>query len=320
MMSRLLILATALLFVGKAKADFVYVVPEEVEERRIGVQEFVGKAEADFVYVVPVKEVEEKRIGVQDFAEGLYWRVLQNDMGCDCNPAIGNHKSNWGYRVGFFCDFARPERDFGVIWTHLNFNTRHHHESESNWRWKFNYDTIDLITSGDFCLNRCLLVRPFGGLRLAKIDQKSRSHVEKVSQCISDSFEIIKDNRDKADFNGLGPSVGIAAYYNFDGCTSIFGSISTGVLYGNFVIKSHGSETFTNPDETCFCSVRRTKQATQVFSDASIGIRWEGCSGRCANFILQISLEHHAYYQFNRLGNSGDLYLDGVSGLIGLKF
>jgi hypothetical protein len=82
-------------------------------------------------------------------------------------------------------------------------------------------------------------------------------------------------------------------------------------LYGKH--KTKFSETIETCDTSSFCSIHGHIDANIAAADAAFGIRWQKCI--CGNkaLLLQLGLEHHRYFDYNRFCNYGDLSFDGVN-------
>lgn len=93
---------------------------------------------------------------------------------------------------------------------------------------------------------------------------------------------------------------------------------STSWLYGKFDIRIHEFE--ESADAVDFSKIRRRPNASLAVADAGLGIRWEKCFWENKRLLLQVGLEHHCYFDYNRLGAYGDLSFDGVNFSAGIEF
>src|SRR6185436_20647961 len=79
---------------------------------------------------------------------------------------------NPGFRIGAGYEFACSNWDVGALWTHLD--SRAHRCDENRFRWHVHLDVIDLLVDYQSDCNSCFVLRPYLGVRIARIDQKLR--------------------------------------------------------------------------------------------------------------------------------------------------
>ncbi len=267
----------------------------------------------------------------------LYWRAYENGLDfCDPSEATDNTTSSgnvfsrtvgkgrepnfrWkpGFRIAAGYGFARSDWEIGASWTHFESKTNgSHHGNEL--RWNVKLDVVDVALGYDCQFNSCFNLRPFIGVRGAWIDQKLRNnHFSRLSSCsenntsVSDDFFVFKSNN-KQDFSGAGPLIGLGADFDIGCGFSFYANGSVAFLYGKFAIRnSEFSETI---DTFSCCRLKKHLDANFAAADAGIGIRWQKCLCDNMRLILQLGLEHHRYFDFNRLGGCcGDLSFDGMN-------
>lgn len=216
-----------------------------------------------------------------------------------------------GFRLGAGYELPCGDWDIAAYWTHLQ--SRTHGSNRGNpHRWKIDFDVIDVVTGYNFDSCNCFTIRPFFGLRGARIDQKLR--LEELSLSPIPSFI---ENRNKEKFVGIGPLIGIEADWNIGCGFRAFTSASVSWLYGNFRVRLN--EIDATVDSLNLCRVSNRIDGIQAAADFALGIRWETCF--CSNLVfLQLALEHHRYFDHNRFGNYGDLSFDGVTFSGGIEF
>jgi hypothetical protein len=238
---------------------------------------------------------------------------------------LESHKephSKWdlGFRVGAEiwtnCYLLEAE------WTHFN-GRASFHDGRQHGRWTIDYDVIDLIFGGSFCTTPCVHLTPFIGVRGARIKQKLDSHLETFfTALIGDNF-VFTDKKDKEDFWGVGPELGIKADWDL-GCNfSIYGSFDFVTYYGRVKGKHFDTDTFTKTLSVCDGKSHRCFNS--IGTDLALGLRWDACWCYCGceiTFMLNLGLEQHRIYDFSDLGSDGTFSLDGgVAGAgIGFRF
>ena len=152
-------------------------------------------------------------------------------------------------------------------------------------------------------------MRPFGGLRGARIDQS-------LTNSFRGSDQSFARKRNKEKFTGVGPLIGLEANVNILCGFSIYGSASVSWLYGNF--NNRLSDFNSTVDTVSSCKTRKRLDANLAAADAALGIRWKTCLCNM-KLILQLGLEHHRYFGYKQC-NHGDLSFDGVNFGAGIEF
>ncbi len=251
-------------------------------------------------------------------ADLLYWRALQNGLECGCAPKI---KNNWdfGYRIGLEYDRVCKGWNIGTYWTHFHNNYKHKSQNDNFTHWNLKYDTIDIIFGYEVSNDSCFSYTPLIGLRAARVNENLTAH---FNGCNCDSFDSnsVTDQDHKQKFCGIGPEIGIDADYSLGCGFSLFGRVGAGILYGKFKINVHDFETIPDPTDDGACCVSKSTQACQAFVDFALGIKWEYCFCNKMALITRLGVEHHRYFNQNRIGNYGDLIFDGAFLSLGLKF
>ncbi len=248
---------------------------------------------------------------------------------------------NWdaGFRLGTGYEFACGW-DIAAFWTHFHSQASRHHRneytfgSEHELRWKLDFDVVDVIGAREFDLGSCVTLSPFGGLRGARIEQKLHSNVfsranfylKSSSASFYSDLSPLSDSssnfttfnsHSKQKFWGIGPLIGIEADWNLGCGLSLYANASVAFLYGHFHLRSNESDRFLEGAD--FCNMKQRLYACQTVLDAGLGVRWQTCF--CGGIVwLQLGLEHHSYFNQNRLGGYGDLWLDGANFSAGIVF
>jgi hypothetical protein len=166
-------------------------------------------------------------------------------------------------------------------------------------------------------------LRPFIGLRGARIHHRLKSHLETLfTSSLIGNNTVFTDKNDKEHFWGIGPQIGFDANwyvgYNF----SFYGSFDVVTYYGDVRGKNLDTDTFT---KTVSVSNGRRKHCfNNVATDAALGIRWDSCStcfcGCDVCLMLKLGVEQHRIYDFSDLGSDGNLSLDGGIFAAGISF
>lgn len=241
-------------------------------------------------------------------------RVISRFRGHGRNPHF-----DWdpGFRITAGWEFACSHWGIATSWTHF-----HSHVHDHDMRWNISFDQLDLVGVYEADVNSCFALRPFAGLRGAKIDQKLRireslsSNSSSSSSSSSDDFDSFIRNKER--FSGIGPVLGVWADFNVWCDFSVYANGSISWLYGDFNIRlNEFDETVDTVDS---CSVKRNPDGSLAAADIGVGIRWERCFCSDKRLILQLGLEHHRYFDYNRFDCYGDLSFDGLNFSAGFEF
>ena len=272
-------------------------------------------------------------------AELLYWRAfnsginicLPDDVSETITPGgqvistfrgkTRNPRFEWnpGFRVGAGYESTSGHWDFAVLWTHLDSKAHSSGNHENRHRWKLNFDVIDIVAGYKSDLSSCFVLRPFGGLRGARIDQKLHAGHFFSSSSFYSAYDFNRSHKsDKEKFEGIGPLIGLEAEVSVFCNFSVYGNVSVSWLYGKFNV--HLQEDTAFEDAFNACHVRKHLDATITAMDAALGIRWHKCICKNKQLIIQLGLEHHRYFNYNRLCEYGDLSFDGVNLSAGFGF
>jgi len=268
----------------------------------------------------------------------IYWRAFENgldtcissrssntvlDDGTVISKMYGNSRDpdfewNPGFRIGVGYEFACSNWDAAVFWTHFNSTSHGHKNKENHIRWNLDFDVVDVIGAYDFNFSPCFTLSPFGGIRGAIIDQKLHNGDFSDSPHFFTKNEDIEFGKNRENFWGVGPLVGLEGDWNVGCGFSLYANGSVSWLYGKFDVQFVNGD--RSGDTLDICNERKNLNAITTALDAEIGIRWATCLCNDMEFILQFGLEHHQYFNFNRIGYCGDLSFDGFNLTAGITF
>lgn len=221
--------------------------------------------------------------------------------------------SKWspGFRIGAGAQTSCI--DVELDWTHFD-GCANFHKDVQHGHWKITYDVVDLTFGRYFCLTPCFEVKPFIGVRGARINQHLKSHLTTLFTALIGDNTVTTDKKDSEHFWGVGPEIGFDADWTV-GCNfSLYGSFAVVSYYGDVKSKHFDSDTFTSTVSVCN---GKTKHCfNNIGTDAAIGIRWDksismDCFCGCVDFMLKLGVEQHRIYDFSQLGSDGNLSLDG---------
>ena len=255
--------------------------------------------------------------------ELLYWRAFESGLDTCVPTAVSDSTSGsvvtstfygkgkdlrfkWrpGFRIGAGYESACNCWDVGATWTYFHSKA----QNGSGFKWNINLDVVDLLAGYECGCDSCYAMRPFVGVRGARIDQKLRIQ--------SSTDGSVVNNSNRQNFWGVGPLVGLGGDLSLGCGFSLYASGSISWLYGNFHLKAINSD--STVDTVDFCSVRKHLDASVGSADLALGIRWQTCWCN-TEWVLQCGLEHHGYFDYNRICN-GDLSFDGVNFSVAIGF
>lgn len=186
-------------------------------------------------------------------------------------------------------------------------------------KWKLDMDLFDLAAGRNFCLSSCFTVRPYLGLRCARIDQKFRvkSYAHQGGVFNSASYNYKSHVKAHCDYLSVGPLLGCNAEINLCRGFTLFGLAAGSLVYGQFDCHSH--ERFNNFDDFFFKfnhyedRVRNASErwGSRAMSEFALGLRWETrCNLSRWEFpiAIAVSWEHHAFYDFNNFNFHKDTF------------
>lgn len=243
-----------------------------------------------------------------------------------------SEKWNAGFRVGLGYNMPCDGWDITGYWTHIEGHRKGSETSDFitdsdgeitvffpswievpfipdgvNADWKLRLDVIDLELGREFYISKCLTLRPFIGVRAARIDQKF--DVEAFSDRNLQTFNL--ETEMKNDYCGVGLRAGMDSEWSFGCGWSIYGQAAVSLLYGHFNLKREHFEidpaddtAFSSPSDDEFVTELSHKSdhhnACRAITDLGVGVRWKqyfDCD--CMALTLQLGWEQHMFFGQN---------------------
>lgn len=246
-----------------------------------------------------------------------------------------HHRWDVGVRVGLGYHFACECYDAAVYWTHFDTDAHGHWGdcsdfnrwftpawsgvdthgllggnrdngtnpvSHASAHWKLRLNLLDAEIGRSFCVNSCLSLRPYVGVRGAFIDQNYK--LEYVSSRDVSGQEVCSPTDEfhlKSDFEGAGIRIGMDTDYNLGCGVSLFGDLAASLLWGETEVKTKEKYTFgvfPGSTDVIFMSQKDRDCGSRAITDASLGLRWQQC---CCNKVitLEFAWEHHFFFNNN---------------------
>ncbi len=171
-------------------------------------------------------------------------------------------------------------------------------------------DYLDLEIGHKYYVSACFVLRPFVGLRGARINQKYRydASANRASAVIPVSSNHFNNlTKAKNNFLGAGPRVGLDVEFDFGCNVVLFGQAGGSILFGRF--ENHSNENYIDfagaTSAYRFNQHAPSERCSGTISDLAIGLKWEHCFCYC-NTQYPVSLafawEHHGFHDFAGFG------------------
>ncbi len=298
------------------------------------------------------------------FSDVLYWKVTEGSaenwaqeitpqgLGTTLGTAsLVDAPFEWhaGFRIG--AEFQPRESDFGVSVYYTHFATQATNQatgevysaflgnfyvgnpdgtsfgpkySNGSIDWDFQFDTLDLEVGRKFVVSDSLALRPFIGLKAAKIDQSMNSQWDYPIDTSSQTYLFTSATEDlKQEFWGIGPSLGVNAVIPIvtrpDYSLHIFGSPSAALMYGNWKFKdqyrNNGPTSTDYPTPSVVDINSDPISGAATMARGVLGIEWVQYFSRMTTSVrigyeAQIWLNQMQFYSYNmgRLNNLTSLY------------
>lgn len=277
-------------------------------------------------------------------ADFLYFRPFEDGLICPCGPfdivdtvdandqlnstiVTENHDPHFKWHPGFRIGAGIKLRDdvlWGWDWQGFYTHFFSHTKGEHHFNWKLTFDEIDLQLGYQFGFCNGITIRPFAGVRIARIHQKVNTRFISTVVPINNILETTtKEQNDKEHFLGVGPLFGLDAKMPLFCSIGLFAKGSMGFLYSHFHTRFNEFEATVVEGEINDTSTSTNKQdqkACELTADFTFGVQWK--RSICDKFLLTFSCayEHHRYFNFNRINNYGDFCLDGIRVSANLRF
>lgn len=230
-----------------------------------------------------------------------------------------------GYRIAAGWQFGCSDWEIDALWTHFqNKGTRTvdgEQDVINSGTCKVKLDQVDVVLAyqSTWC---SFTLKPFLGVRLAKIDEHVNAQVSTNITILPDTFgfetRIFDDNQHS---KVIGPLLGFQGDWEIGCGFGIYGNAAASLLYGYHKAHFEDSDTFTVPLIRETASINRKHLHRFNWNvDLALGIRWHTCLCDSLEFGLKVGFEHHEYFNQSLIGvERGDISFDGavVSAVIG---
>ncbi|NGX37894.1 MAG: hypothetical protein K1000chlam2_01062 [Chlamydiae bacterium] len=238
------------------------------------------------------------------------------DLGHDC----------WQLWVQFLHYHARTTekkvgKEFFPTWGHPLRGAGGHADEVFN-RWRLHMGFLDVNLACPWGVSECLELWPFWGLRFAGVRHKLR--IDYRGGTLFPGVE--EDLSMKNKFWGLGPEMGVEAFWRLNSWLRIFSRGACSLLFGEFYI--HQDEESRGKKEAGALKFYDEYDQTKKVLEMSLGLDFQYCQ-----FYARVGWEIYLLMGQNQLvrfvdesmpgkfvGNLGDLSLHGLSFGLGLKF
>lgn len=289
------------------------------------------------------------------FADFLYWNAHENGLQVavknegsgtnlsDSDAQTLKGKWNVGFRLGVGYNTPHDGWDLKFTWLRFTDNgSKNGHTHAPNYflptiippanvglgnadsvksHWRMRLDQLDLDLGREFFVSKWLTLRPHFGLRADWIRQTETADFEMVILTPVEMNDVgLKDR-----WYGIGLEGGLDTQWGLGSGWSLFGNVSTAILYGLHKITDVNRYQPTGLAEVTFMDFRDSRRISHPILDIEAGVRWDNMfSNDRFHLGLQIGWEHHVYFSQNQfpiftsnaslgtyVNNQGDLTLQG---------
>ncbi len=296
--------------------------------------------------------------GVDLFVYGdlLYWNAHENGLAVavenedtssnlsDSEVKNVHGKWNWGFRAGVGYNTPHDGWDLKLTWLRFTDNGRKNVHADRNdfvfptlvhpgdldhafataaskvkSSWHMRLNQLDLDLGREFFVSKWLTLRPHFGVRTDWIRQSLEADYKNFNTT-SSARNIEAELKDH--WWGIGLEGGLDTQWGLGSGWSIFGNLTTSIIYGFHKIKY---ETEDEPSDLEFVDLKNSYHVSHPILDLEMGVRWDNMfSNDRYHLGLQIGWEHHIYFSQNQfptftsddslgtfVSNQGDLTLQG---------
>ena len=234
---------------------------------------------------------------------------------------------NFGYRIGAGYQFNSIHWDLAAIWTHFQDSGTKHVKEDSDTinttKCRVKFNQIDLAFAYHACSCSYMFFKPYVGIRGAIIHEDLKAFLVTdvlfTPSTMATSTRSLDDNQN---YHGIGPILGFQETFALGSGVGIYGTAAVGLLYGSYKVHFNDSNISTAPiSKSIFSQDKKFLHSFDPNIDLVIGIVWETSIYKHLQLGLDLSFEHHQYFNQSHLGvDRGDLTFDGGAFGIDLKF
>lgn len=240
-----------------------------------------------------------------------------------------------GFKIGFERECGYDDWQLALNWTHFHSKAVAHAKEaaffgsteelltsfwergtdlfplHSKGTWKLDIDLIDLDLGRRYFVCQRLVLRPYIGLRGARITQTYLVNSETNNAAApGESNSFISQSKSRANLLAVGPRLGVDMEFAIACGFKVFGQAASSLVFGRFDrhSKEHNKQfgTFSEEDTVDFYyqSKNGLDHCSRAITDLAVGLKWNGCVASCNQiYALQLMLawEHHMFYRLNTL-------------------
>jgi len=174
--------------------------------------------------------------------------------------------------------------------------------------WKLDLSLVDIELGREFWTSKYLSLRPFVGLRLARIDQKYEIQhkggaFEGGAFGLNDgefNNEVTLDN----DFNGIGLRSGLELNWHLGCGWSIYSDLAGSIVYGRFSVDHDevNREAIAPFEITKILETKNHFRASRAMLDLNLGLQWSSLICDCKyGLTARLGWEHHLFFHQNQM-------------------
>ncbi len=165
-------------------------------------------------------------------------------------------------------------------------------------RWNVDYYVLDLELGRNFFVSKFLAMRPLFGLETAWIDQDA-TLIYRLFSIVNfpQRHFIVKE---KNDFWGIGPQIGVDTMWYLGRHFSLLGNIKGALLWGDFDVSE--KEKFTGPSGFKFTNAKGNFNAIVANIKTTFGAQWEmNFNENCNHIAIKLGYEFQYWWNQNQI-------------------
>ena len=174
--------------------------------------------------------------------------------------------------------------------------------------WDVDINLIDLQLGRNFWSSKYLALRPFMGIRVARLDQTYTICGKGGSFNYSKSSTFSATNQEtklENVYQGAGLMAGLDSTWNLGCGWGIYGNMATSLVYGSFDNKH---KEYTRPAtggsaaKDDYIDIKETIKVSRAMLDLGLGLQWMGMVCECKYGVrVALGWEHHMFFDQNQM-------------------
>lgn len=181
-------------------------------------------------------------------------------------------------------------------------------------KFKVKLEQIDLVLGYDYAFNCDFHLKPFFGVRGARIRNGVAGLI--TTQLTIDGEPAVGEIRafdHKQNYRAIGAILGFQADYNIGCGFGLYGTAAASVLYGRIKVNMDDATVLgSTVNNVIITANRRHVHSYDPVVDLAVGASWKTNFFECAELSMRLGFEHHEYFHQNHFSVfRGDMSFTG---------